>query len=117
MGIDTQHQVDHILYVVRIEIIPYRVVVCGSRNDNEIGITVCGGTIQCSCQSQFLLCQVFLDILILDGRLPTVQLLHLLRYHVHRHNRMMLRQQSGDTQSHVTGSGHSDLDFFRHIVV
>ena len=113
--IDVQYQIDHILYMMCIEVIPQRIIIGGSRNDNEIGITISRLAIKRSSQVQIFLSEISLDILILNRWFLTVDKIHLLRYHVHRCHRMMLCQQGSDTQSHVTGSGHGDLDFFIHI--
>ena len=115
--VDTQHQVDHILNMMRIEVIPYRVIIGRGSDDYEIGILVRRGSIQGGRKVQLLFRQIFLYVFVLYRRLLAVKHLYLFWYDIHRHYQVTLCQQGGNTQSHVTGSGHGDLDFFRHIIV
>ena len=44
-----------------------------------------------------------------------IQFLHLLRYHIYSSHLVMLRQQSGNTQSHVARSGHGNFNVLKSI--
>ena len=46
IGINAQNQVDDVLYMVGVEEILEGVVVCGSSNDNDVGILVGSSTVQ-----------------------------------------------------------------------
>ena len=85
-----QHQVYHLLHVRSIKVILHRVIVCRSRYHHEIRITVSSRPVQCSRQVQFLLSQIFLDILILYRADTVIYLLHLFRYHIHSRHLVML---------------------------
>ena len=86
VGVDFQHQLDDFLYVASVEEVLLGVVVGGGRYDHELGVPVGCTPVERGSEAQVLLCQILLDILILDGRLPAVDLLNLLRNHIHRNN-------------------------------
>ena len=66
VGLYIKHQVDNLLYMCSIEIVLYRVVVGGCSNHHEVGILICCFPVKSSCEVQRLLCQIFLDIIVLD---------------------------------------------------
>ena len=112
--IHLQHQVDHLLHVRRIEIILHRIVVRRSRNHHKVRFPVSRSPVERSCQVEFLLRQILLDILILYRADTFVYLLHLFRNHVDSHHPVMLRQQSSDGQAHITRSRYGDSIVFHH---
>ena len=67
LRIHLHHQFNDLFHMTRVEIVLYWVIVGGCGNDNEVGIFVCRFPIECSHEVQVFLCQVFLDVVILDG--------------------------------------------------
>jgi hypothetical protein len=55
--------------------------------------------------------QEALDLVVLDGRLVVVDLLDLLGHDVQRVHLVVLREQDGEGQADVAGTGDSDLHF------
>lgn len=107
--IHLHHQVDDGLHRRGVEKVLRAVVVGGSRDDHEIGVAICAFTIQCGGEVQLLLREVLLDVIVLDRGLAVVDHIDLRRHDVHRGDLMMLRQQRGQAQAHVTGTGDGDL--------
>ena len=89
--IHLQNQVDDLLYVRSIEVILHRVIIGRSSYHHKVCILVSLLAIQCCHQIQRLLCQILLDVIILDWRNPLIQFLHLLRDNIHCTYMMMLR--------------------------
>ena len=94
--IHTQHQINHIFNVVRVEKILHRVVVGGCRNHNVVGIPVSRSAIKRGSEIQLLFSKIFFDIIILNRTLAAINFIHLFRYHIHSLHLMMLRKQSGN---------------------
>ena len=65
--IHRQHQFDHLLDVGSVEIVLLRVIVRRRGNHHEISVLVCRPPVQRRRQAEWLLRQILLDILILDG--------------------------------------------------
>ena len=99
-----ENKVDDVLDVVGVEEVLLWVVVGGGGNDNEVGIAVCLSAVEGCAQVQLFLGQVFLDILILNGRYAVVDFLDFLGDDVNGYNFVVLCQQSGDTQSYISCS-------------
>ena len=72
------------------------IVVGRGRYYNKISISVCCLSIQRCSQIQFLLCEVLLDIVILNRRLTVVDHLNLLRNNINCGHLMVLRKQCGN---------------------
>ena len=106
--IDLQHQVDHLLHVRGVEVVPDGVVVGRGRDDHEVRVGVGLPAVQCGGEVQRLLRQVPLYVLVLDGRLPAGEHLHLLRDDVHGGHMMVLGQKRSYAQSHVARAGYRD---------
>ena len=70
------------------------IVVGGSSDDYEVGITVCGFCIQCRCQIQLFFSEILFDIVVLIRRNALVDHLHFFGDDVYDHHRMVLAQQS-----------------------
>ena len=50
-----------------------------------------------------------LNLIVLDGRLKGVNLLHLLGNDVQRVHLVVLREQNGEGQAHIAGTGNGNL--------
>ena len=85
------------------------VIVRGRRDDHEVRVRVCLLPVQRGGQVQFLLREVFLDVLVLNRTNTLVDLLDLLRNDVHRGDLVMLRQQRRKRQAHVASTGNSNF--------
>ena len=60
--------------------------------------------------------QEALDLVVLDGRLVAVDLLDLIGHDVKRVHLVMLREQDGEGQADVAGTGDSDLHFLLRFI-
>ena len=107
-GIDLQHQVDDLLHVRGVEVVPDRVVVRRGRDDDELRVRVCLASVEGGRQVQGLLRQVLLDVFVLDRGPAAVDQVHLLRDHVHGGDMVVLGQQSGEAQTYIAGAGYGD---------
>ncbi len=87
-----------------IEEILLGVVIRRRGDDHIVRIGIRRPSIQRRRQVQRLLLQILLDILILDGTLLPVDLLHLLGNDVHGHHLILLRQQRRDGKPYITGT-------------
>ena len=66
VGLYIKHQVDNLLYMCSIEIVLYGVIVGRCSDHHEVSILICCFPVKSSCEVQRLLCQIFLDIIVLD---------------------------------------------------
>jgi len=107
--VDLHDQIDHGLHRGGVEEVLPAVVVRGRRDDHEVRVRVCLLPVQRGGQVQFLLREVFLDVLVLNRTNTLVDLLDLLRNDVHRGDLVMLRQQRRKRQAHVARSGNSNF--------
>ena len=98
--------------MARIEIIRSRVIIGWSCDHHKIGIGIRFCAIERRRKIKILLRQILLDIIILNRRDPTVDLLHFLRYHVHCHHIIVLCKKSRNTQPHITGACYCYVIFF-----
>lgn len=87
--------------------------ICRCCNDHEICIRVCFLCIQCCGQVKFFLCQVILDILVLNRRLPVINQLNLLRDDIHSRNMMVLAQQCSNGKANVACAGHCNFQILK----
>ena len=117
IGVDLKHQVDHLLHVPGVEVVPGRVVVGGGRDDHEVRVGVGLPAVQCGGEVQRLLGKIFLYVLVLYRGLPPGEHLHLLRDDVHGGHVMVLGQQRGYAQSHVARAGYRDSVIFHRCIV
>ena len=105
-------QLDDLFYMRCVEVVLHGVVV-GWRGDyHEVGIPVGFGCIGGSPEVELFLCQVFLDVFVLDRRAAVVDEFHLFGNHIHCHHLVMLAQQRGDAQSYIACSGYGYLYVF-----
>ena len=98
----------------RVEEVSVRVVVGGRRDDGVVGASVglrhVDGGVQVELALPRLrLRQEALDLVVLDGRYVVVDLLDLLGHDVQRVHLVVLREQDGEGQADVAGTGDSDL--------
>ena len=107
-GIDLQHQVDDLLHVRGVEVVPDRVVVRRGGDDDQLGVRVGLAPVEGSRQVKGLLRQVLLDVLVLNRGPAAVDQVHLLRDHVHGGDMVVLGQQSGEAQTYIAGAGYGD---------
>ena len=104
--IHLKHQVDNLLYMCSIEVVLYRVIVGWCCNHHEVGILISRLAIKSSSKVELLLCQIFLDIIVLYRRYTIIKFLHLFRDYIHCRNMMVLSQQCSYTQTYVASTGH-----------
>ena len=102
-----------------VEEVPVRIVVGGRGDDGEVRARICLGHVDGGVQAELALprlglCQEPLDLVVLDGRLVAVDLLDLLGHDVQRAHLVVLREQDGEGQADVAGTGDSDLHFSSH---
>ena len=90
------NQLDHSLDRARIEALRVAVVVRRNRYNNKVRIRVRSLCIQRCSQIQFFLCEILLDIVILNRRLAIVDQLNLLRNNINCGHLMVLRKQRGN---------------------
>ena len=98
----------------RVEEVPVRVVVGGRGDDGVVGARVGLGHVYGGVQVELALPhlrlrQEALDLVVLDGRYVVVDLLNLLGHDVQRVHLVVLREQDGEGQADVAGTGDSDL--------
>ena len=105
------HQADHCLHCRGVKMVSGGIIICRGGNHHKIRLFVCILPVCGSCQIQFLFCQIFFNIIILDGRLFPVDQLHLFRNNIHGINLVVLSQQSSHRQSHIPGSCHCYSQF------
>ena len=65
--INLKHKVNHLFYVTGVKEVLQRVLVGMCRNDNKVCIFVGGFAIESGCEAQILLCQIFLNVVVLNG--------------------------------------------------
>ena len=106
------NQLDHSLDRARIEALRVAVVVCRSRYNNKVRIRVRSLCIQRCSQIQFFLCEILLDVFILNRRFSVVNHLNLFRHDVNRRHLMLLAQQRRDRQPHIARSRNRNFPFF-----
>ena len=97
---------------MRVEEVLDGVVVRRSGDDHEVGVAVGGSAVERGCQVQLLLCQVFLDVLVLNGRDAVIDFLHFLGDNVDCRHLMVLTEQRGDGQADVARAGYGNFDVF-----
>ena len=98
----------------RVEEVPIGVVVGGSGDDGVVGARVglrhVDGGVQVELAlPRLCLREEALDLVVLDGRYVVVDLLDLLGHDVQRVDLVVLREQDGEGQADVAGTGDSDL--------
>lgn len=115
--IDCEHKINDFLDMACVEVVADWVVVCGGGYDDEVGVTVCRGSVESGREVEVLLGEIFLDVLVLDGRLPVVYEVDLLGDDVDCGDVVVLCQQGGYAEADVTGAGycdiHNDIIFIR----
>ena len=106
--IDLQYQVDDLLHVGGVEVVPDRVVVRRGGDDDVLGVRVCPAAVQGGRQVQGFLRQVLLDVLVLDRGPAAVDQVYLLGDDVHGGDTVVLGQQGGEAESNVACAGYGD---------
>ena len=86
-----KHEVYHLFYVTRIEVISDRVIVSRSGYYHEVGISISCTAIERSRKIKFLFSQILLNIFVLNGRDAMVEFLHLFGYYIYCRHLMVLR--------------------------
>ena len=115
-GVDREHKVDDLLDVRGVEVVLLGVVVGGGGYDNEIGIAVGRGAVECGREVERLFGQIALDVVVLDGRPAPVDHLHLFGDDVDGRYMVVLGQQRGDAHPHVARPGHRYVVFLFHLL-
>ena len=98
----------------RVEEVPVAVVVGGRGDHGVVGARICLGHVDSGVQIELALPrlglrQEALDLIVLDGRYVVIDLLDLLGHDVQRVHLVVLREQDGEGQADVAGTGDSDL--------
>ena len=98
----------------RVEEVPVRVIVRRRRDHGVVGARICLDHVDGGVQVELALPrlglrQEALDLVVLDGRYVAVDLLDLLGDDVKRVHLVVLREQDGEGQADVAGTGDSDL--------
>ena len=88
-----------------------RVIVCRGGNHHKVSISIRCTSIECCHEIQRFLCQILLDVVILNGGNPVVDLLHFLGNDIHRSQLMMLRKECGNGHADITSAGNCNLHF------
>ena len=117
IGVRLEYQVNDIFDVVCVKEILLRVVIGGRRNDNEFRIAVCACAVQCGGEVKFLLCEIFLYIIVLYRGLPAVYHLHLFGDDIHCRYLVVLCQQCGNTKAYIACSCYCYLHVCRSFFV
>ena len=127
MGVDGQHEVDDFLDVGGVEVVLHRVVVGGGGDHHEVGVgigrfAVEGGDegamawllslIGAHAGQEAAVAEVFLDVVVLDGRDAAVEFLDFLGDDIDCRHMVVLGQQGSNTQANVACAGNGDLDIF-----
>ena len=112
--VNRSHRGDGGLDGARVEEVPVTVIVGGRGDDGVVGARVGLGHVHGGVQVEHALprlglCQEALDLVVLDGRYVVVDLLDLLGHDVQRVHLVVLREQDGEGQADVAGTGNSDL--------
>ena len=92
VGVVLEHQLNDTLHGGGVEKVLHTVVIGGGGNHHEVCLPVGGGRVQGGVQVQRFVCQIVLDVLVLDGRLFCVDHIHLLGDDVHSLHVMVLCQ-------------------------
>ena len=106
LGIYLQHQIDNVLYVVRVEEVLHGVVVSRCRYHHKVGISISRAAVQSGGKVKFPFRKVLLYIFVLYGGYAAVYLVHLLRYYIHGGHLVVLRQKGGYAKPDVSRAGN-----------
>ena len=112
LGIHLHHQLDDRLHRRGIEEVLPTVVVGRGGNDHEVRVPVGRFPVQRSGQVEILFRKVSFNVVILNGGLFVVDLLHLLRHDVHSGDMVVLAQQGGDGQADIACACNGNVQFF-----
>ena len=127
VGVDGQHEVDDFLDVGGVEVVLHGVVVGGGGDHDEVGVGIGRFAVESSNEGamawllsligahagqEAAVAEVFLDVVVLDGRDATVEFLDFLGDDIDCCHMVVLGQQGGNAQANVACAGHGDLDIF-----
>ena len=104
VGIDLENRIDDSLHGRGVEEVLLGVVVGGGSDDHKLGIAIAGLLVEGGLKREGLVGQIILDVVVLDGRLFMVHQVDALGDDIDSGDIIMLCQQSGDTQTYITGS-------------
>ncbi len=96
-----------------VEIVLDRIVVRRSRDDNEVGVRIGRGSVEGRRKVEFLFREILFDVFVLNRGNPVVDFLDLFRNHVNSRYLVVLRQESRDTQTDISGASYCDFHFMR----
>ena len=109
IGIALDGQADHRFHGRGVEEILLAVVVRGRGHHHEVSVLVGRCAVQRGHQIQFLFREILLDVLVLNGADPMVDLVDLLRDDVHSGHVVVLGQQHRNGQAYISGTGNCDI--------
>ena len=127
VGVDGQHEVDDFLDVGGVEVVLHGVVVGGGGDHHEVGVGIGRlaveggdegamawllGLIGAHAGQEAAVAEVFLDVVVLDGRDAAVEFLDFLGDDIDCRHMVVLGKQGGNAQANVACAGHGDLDIF-----
>ncbi len=109
VGVHLQHGIDDGLDSRSIEEILLTVIVGGSGDDDELGITVAGFLVEGSLNAEGLVGKVILDIIVLYGRLLIIHQIDAFWNHVDTSHVVMPGQQGGDGKTDIAGTRNGNV--------
>ena len=111
MLIHLEHPLDHIFHGAGIEKAPFRIIVCGSSDDDKFCVPIrCLPVTGCK-EPQGLFRQILLQFLILDRTAAGIDQFRLGRCRGNSGDLMVLRQQHGKGEADIADSRNGDLHF------
>lgn len=108
--IDLHHQIDNGFHGRRIEEVLLAVIIGGGSDDYKISVSVSRFAIKSGGKIQLLLCEVFLDVIILNRRFTRINHIDLFGDDINRSDLMMLRKQDTEAKAHISCTSNSYLE-------
>ena len=96
-----------------VEVVLYRVVVGGGGYHHKVGVGIGCTAVEGGGEVERLFSQILFNVVVLYGRDVAVEFFHLFGHHVNGCHVMVLRQQGGNTQTHVACAGHGDANILK----
>ena len=116
LGIDLHHERDDGLHRRGIEEILLAVVVGGRGDDDDLCLGIGIAAVERGRKVEILFGEVFLDVLVLDGRLTLIDEVHLFRHDVDGIDLIVLGKQRSNGQPHIPRTRHRDRVLMFHNV-